>query len=308
MQIMRKLFFSLLLGTLVAICWVLIIHTLKWIALKGNEFEASLGTTIQPQASASSPTGVIVQPPSLIGDQLVHQGQPLSASRRPLHLHLVQSVGQHQDSTPQLHRLSPAAQPIQGVTQPAETGATVLAGHQPKKIQKNRRRKRRRRTAQAGSSEENDEAIQEVSLPPPPRLLKQAPLMSSRRRPSPFATPSPPPPVTWPSDLLAGAESAGDESDADDDSTAGDSGPWLSPGGQQQQQPTSIQVQRPTSQVAAELADRSGQFNTAGLMYKAPFFTSWFVSIWNILFMPIFTLISSCCFRNEDSTTKKLLV
>ena len=46
----------------------------------------------------------------------------------------------------------------------------------------------------------------------------------------------------------------------------------------------------------------------AGLVYRAPFFTSWFVSIWNILFMPVFTLISSCCFRNEDSTTKKLLV
>ena len=42
--------------------------------------------------------------------------------------------------------------------------------------------------------------------------------------------------------------------------------------------------------------------------YRAPFFTSWFVSVWNILFMPVFTLISSCCFRNEDSSTKKLLV
>lgn len=46
----------------------------------------------------------------------------------------------------------------------------------------------------------------------------------------------------------------------------------------------------------------------ASLVYRAPFFTSWFVSIWNILFMPVFTLISSCCFRNEDNTTKKLLV
>jgi hypothetical protein len=43
------------------------------------------------------------------------------------------------------------------------------------------------------------------------------------------------------------------------------------------------------------------------LVYRAPFFTSWFVSIWNIAFMPVFTIISSCCFRNEESTTKKLL-
>lgn len=44
------------------------------------------------------------------------------------------------------------------------------------------------------------------------------------------------------------------------------------------------------------------------IQFKAPFFTSWFVSMWNILFMPVFTLISSCCFRGEDSTTKRLLV
>lgn len=61
------------------------------------------------------------------------------------------------------------------------------------------------------------------------------------------------------------------------------------------QWPTRPSLERSTPQVA-------------GLVYKAPFFTSWFVSSWNILFMPIFTLISSCCFRSEDSSTKKLLV
>lgn len=39
MQIMKKLFFSLVLGAIIAICWVMIIHTLKWIAIRGNEFE-----------------------------------------------------------------------------------------------------------------------------------------------------------------------------------------------------------------------------------------------------------------------------
>ena len=58
----------------------------------------------------------------------------------------------------------------------------------------------------------------------------------------------------------------------------------------------------------ASSLERSSRPTIAGLVYRAPFFTSWFVSTWNILFMPVFTLISSCCFRNEDSTTKKLLV
>lgn len=64
----------------------------------------------------------------------------------------------------------------------------------------------------------------------------------------------------------------------------------------------------PNNQVLdSELLER-GTPVQASLVYRAPFFTSWFVSIWNILFMPVFTLISSCCFRNEDNTTKKLLV
>lgn len=64
----------------------------------------------------------------------------------------------------------------------------------------------------------------------------------------------------------------------------------------------------PTSnQIDSDVMERGAPVQ-AGLVYRAPFFTSWFVSIWNILFMPVFTLISSCCFRNEDNTTKKLLV
>ncbi|KAG9510336.1 Solute carrier family 35 member F4, partial [Fragariocoptes setiger] len=52
---------------------------------------------------------------------------------------------------------------------------------------------------------------------------------------------------------------------------------------------------------------RRPRTHSSHIRYEAPFFTAWFCSVWNILFMPMFTLISTCCFRHEDTTTRKLV-
>lgn len=133
--------------------------------------------------------------------------------------------------------------------------------------------------------------------------------------------------------------SENDAADDDDDDASDESvvapGPMLDPSSRRMRRPphhstgagtgTSAAPATPPEPIDGAGSDPSsdanelatGQVRSAGtapqqppsaVVYRAPFFTSWYVSIWNVLFMPIFTLISSCCFRGEDSNTKKLLV
>lgn len=283
MQIMKKLLVSLLLSTLVAICWVLIIHTLKWIAIRGNDFEAALS---QAQASASMPAAAIVQ--AQVGTQLVQRSEPSLAS----HLGHLQLLGASAAPYPPNYRA--AQQSAQQAVRRVHSAGSSR-NYELEKVDRRRARRRTRAAAQDGSNEENDEVGHETSLAPP----------ASPRRPASPAQSSPAQsssarPITWPAELPTGADESVDDGQDEDG--------WPAPAANRPGQVD--QVQRQANQLAELQPSRApsqGQLSP-GLSYKAPFFTSWFVSIWNILFMPIFALISSCCFRNEDSTTKKLLV
>lgn len=294
---MKKLFFSLILGTIIAICWVTIIHTLKWIAIKGNEYELIQQQNLHPlhrsldNLAASETSAALAASDSILKFQSVVQPSGGNYDRLTRHREAVRS------SEPRLTRLD------WGVGK-AEVSDV-----------------RRRRSLDDDSStadEEDDSSGQmggkqlivgmSIEQPDPKRMQgswkrpnggggQQVPTKLKIAQDSDEARRTPPTTLTPPildSPQDDSLRSEPPELPAERNSLAAElANGWPSPNS----------VAR-----VPESALTGGPNQRAGLVYRAPFFTSWFVSTWNILFMPVFTLISSCCFRNEDSSTKKLLV
>lgn len=43
------------------------------------------------------------------------------------------------------------------------------------------------------------------------------------------------------------------------------------------------------------------------ILFDAPFFATWFCSIWNVLFFPIYSLSQLCCCTKENESNRKML-
>lgn len=314
---MRKLFFSLLLGIIIAICWVLIIHTLKWVAIQGNEF--ALTSQHQPQdelakakqALASSHRSIVLQPPL-----------PSLPANVRLGRHLAAGVPEGQEGSPTSEEARPPPPP--GST--GQPGKQTLPSSQllkqispdssnepgeistsPISAARSARQRRLHENPGENENDDDDDGSDDGAAQPSielgsrdglaatpdkrPRLDHQRGRGHDRTRqpgPSSSATITSTPMTTevsvndWPHQA---APESNSERLSGEAGLAGD-------------------LDRPAQAAPSSTLTASA----VGLPYRAPFFTSWFVSTWNILFMPVFTLISSCCFRNEDSNTKKLLV
>lgn len=279
-------------GTIIAVCWVLAIHTLKWIAIKGNEFELLTVTRQQQEqlqqfqtrrvhylrhkqsdaAKEDAPGG---------GDTGVRfksiPDTDVSESRSPLNIatnstnndtrgeisdasrYILQRLIKRHD-VGHLAKVEPEREvartsPVierQNLTHRRVPHLSSIAGQQQPKRQKPQ--------PQQSANKNSDDSLME-SL----------------------------------EDHIAREANNGDELSESPD------------------QPTNLQSAQQSSDgyidqaASAQIGDDQPK-RVAGLVYRAPFFTSWFISTWNILYMPVFALISSCCFRNEDNTTKKLIV
>lgn len=325
-QIMKKLFFSLVLGTIVAICWVMIIHTLKWIAIKGNEFE--MLNQQQQQQAAGQPA----QP------QQPHQHHnPNHPQQQPHQQHSQQTQQSHHLH----HRSSSAALPpvllleqqLKHLDAPAPADAGLLewrrsplsagpmarldggAGdaklvppqklNRPPEVERRRDKMRSRRAASEGAdngADDDDSNDNEPPQTPGGRLQSRrlAHLGSIAPQAQQLSTLGPAmvpdfSATNYQEEPLKSEPILPNESSADPSRLDSFNSDWPSnPVGDNGLPPDAGALERATPLQA--------------FAYKAPFFTSWFVSIWNILFMPVFALISSCCFRSEDTTTKKQLV
>lgn len=323
---MRKLFFSLLLGTIIAICWVLVIHTLKWIAIKGNEFESL--TIVQQQQQQHRFHQLRLRsslPTTLLDDET---GQ-LMATR---------DNGQIESTMPKISHLRVKNQSSSLLmnnndTLPSRNNASDERSSRSSSNSSNsaaisRIFSRQRRQESSSSLDEKsypDQSVEAAAFasatiqrqrttPAHSKRLNLAHLNSiagqqkqqhADGEANEFALVEP-----------AGGQSA-KESNSDDSLTSNDDDDdvddELKSLASQQHilEPHSIQAGGHSNQRPAGAGDHRMQPDeklVGGLAYRAPFFTSWFISTWNILFMPLFALISSCCFRNEDNTTKKLLV
>lgn len=287
MQIMKKLFFSLILGTIIAICWVMIIHTLKWIAIKGNEFELiqqqqahdhKLAAAAAAAAASDSITNFRPQ-----ADQL---GTASPFDR-------LSGAGQLALSSPPPPRLEPSEgaaesglakrflDDFDGDSDDSGTGQPVAEMSIEQQDPKQQAARRRERVQQANSNNNV------------PRRIKIAQSDWTKSTPA------------------SGAPAMLDAAPYNEETTLKSETPETSPAtnslvaelanGWPSSGPSS-------SRIPEAVASNNPNQPHSELMFRAPFFTSWFVSIWNLLFMPVFGLISSCCFRGEDSSTKKLLV
>uniref|UniRef100_A0A6G1S3Y8 Solute carrier family 35 member F4 n=1 Tax=Aceria tosichella TaxID=561515 RepID=A0A6G1S3Y8_9ACAR len=442
MQIMKKLFFSLVLGTIVAICWVMIIHTLKWIAIRGNEFEL-WQLQLQQQQQLLLQAHTQLQPPSANynSPDNIHQANLLLAHQS---IQVAKQQQQQTSSNTTTAKSNNTMRTAEGVSN--ETAATsarpqLYQGDQEEADtglvgQRRRRRRRGHRMSNndTQASGRDDDEIKEaldrrtrralLGQPAPTRASHEQFGRQAKRDNDashstavvPFASMI----TGGRQQQLPGANRRIKQSTAQGDDDAGGQLPSLVgesgrieelPQRRRLMQLSSIsheQVprtnsnsnnndkpvaadqyrQRPTAglanqqsagmRVLAEMGDENDELDSSGndlttilplgpqnqpmnngaldqsaaasatmsilptspasgdpdqsapqhlssaierspapvdgqvgeaqvLVYKAPFFTSWFVSIWNIAFMPVFTIISSCCFRNEESTTKKLL-
>lgn len=245
---MRKLFFSLILGTLIAICWLMIVHTLKWVAIRGQPLELLAGGgggQLALGAGSSPPAALLLAPAPALdaagAAQMRRRRRRQEAPGRPEEA----AESEEEEEPPPTRRPQTVGKALASIEQMAD-GLM-----------------RRSQLAKLNA----------INSAPPPTASAETALSDAAEN-------DPPPRPALP---------------ADEDAVGLQTGGRLAVGGGGQD----------ASQVAAppQTTTTAAQPN-----YRAPFFTSWFVSIWNILFMPVFTLISSCCFRNEDSSTKKLLV
>lgn len=284
LKIMKKLFFSLLLGTIIAVCWVLVIHTLKWIAIKGNEFE--LLTVVQQQQQQQ---------------------------RQHLHQH---RVGH------QFMSIREAGSDFNGTIDDPLLNRTKLAAESEQARSRNRSTDNRlmRRQEDTAAGAKLDEELQASPVIERQTFAHKRVLhLSSIAGQQEQQQQEPPPPPqrqdkkkSNPSEPVMEPTMVDDELAARPESNYADE---LIPLSSQPESAAPSQTSGADSYFNAADSmlseDKSGEDQpkrVAGLVYRAPFFTSWFISTWNILFMPVFALISSCCFMNEDNTTKKLLV
>lgn len=391
---MKKLFFSLVLGTLIAICWLMIIHTLKWIAIRGNEpLEWQEARQQQQQVGAAAAAGQVVQ---------FHQVQ-------------LEQVAAQFAAAPSNYKLG---EQIGAVVAPTTTTTTTTSGYETSgaanesavvgRARRGRHTRAKPRHLSAnldlegsgglrnslashlsGSADQiaavaPDEGapngqgrvlqLSSISRERPPSQLapgRGAPSSARERQQQIRANNNKHANTSGPKRLVASENdddndrddrnnnngnnngnngnngdddddgrraSDEDENDELDSSASGEPSQAqpLAPLPPQQDRDNNHQRRPQLKTTAAAAAPPSDQdelvASSAGgsasqaaeaaasaatnvesapsaraFLYRAPFFTSWFVSIWNIAFMPIFTIISSCCFRAEDSTTNKLL-
>lgn len=311
---MKKLFYSLVLGTIIAVCWMIIIHTLKWVAIKGNEFDLSSGLLLPPGIMAQPSTAFVgsdglveVPPPSL------HHGQQLPL-RPPSSIMLTDG---HSSEAPQMS-------PGKFGHLPGSSSLGLIATVPSSSIQHNLQ-----------ASQINPKGSQKLAhtehaqlIATPARNFGQTPNINPAqgahklnllprgrtRRRRENANPL----GDTPADLGSGANPNGLnelvdqprlDMESDEESEMQPATHFDTTKQPDLMKPThSLNNVWPSSTNlnSAQLERNNHQLPQS--IYRAPFFTSWFVSIWNILFMPVFTLISSCCFRGEDSNTKRLLV
>lgn len=256
---MKKLFFSLVLGTIIAVCWVMIIHTLKWMAIRGNEFE---GLLLQQQAGASASASALAA------------NQP---ARLPPGGALLERLARAPDGA---------------------SGQLALTLKKPRAFA----------ALEQTAARVGQQRRQEPQMQSQPQF--QAHLRPRARRPgTPLLPATEEEPLKSEASFNAPSSSRDqlDQLEPDEPEAAAPQPPLLQP--QLDETAAAAEGEQQATPIASQLAERAASFVAPNaLLYRAPFFTSWFVSTWNILFMPVFTLISSCCFRNEDNTTKKLLV
>lgn len=375
-QIMKKLFFSLLLGTIVAVCWVIIIHTLKWIALRGNEpFDSSAqlmmiggtsgGAMQKPIATLTSSRRV---GPAL--EQMFHSQLYSSSleSTSPSNANL-QVSSLREEAGAQQYKRRRRRESGNGTQWAKEGGGegraanalttqfnngTTRANYGPIGGEERRRptnRMMRRRqlpnTEADQSGEGDDDSSQPIASVLDHASLGRGPTSvrsddnneeEEQQQASKLESQGQPPKVAASIELQGQPRAATrrqqqQQRPADQKkrviqlgSIAANTFAPNSVGLSQDELPTIATTVPGVGELEpsgdpmelgpAEQSPAQPQIVDAPLppaahphlVYRAPFFTSWFVSIWNILFMPVFTLISSCCFRNEDSSTKKLLV
>lgn len=280
---MKKLFFSLLLGTIIAICWVLVIQTLKWIAIKGNEYE--MLTMVQQQRA----------------NQLQYLRQPAASDPgAPFAGPTLESSG---DISEDQSQLSSNKTQSSNTTQPETGTASSLA-------RIIRRRQDVAESANSDAAHESEDTAQsspviERQVHPHKRVLHLSSIATQRQRPQQQQQqPSHKTSAGRESDELSVESTADDQLDRE----ANDGDELIQLPSQTEDRPGSSVHRETDPYLYQEQLGNDQPSKVASLIYRAPFFTTWFISIWNILFMPVFALISSCCFRNEDNTTKKLLV
>lgn len=382
-QVMKKLFYSLLLGTLIALCWMIIIHTLKWIAIKGNESDQMGATLLNPSSMASvngfnnnlnpSPMASVLGPNrhflNLPADSLLELGvakdqtgnrrrrlaqvakvnSPEEASLirlvdgKPLaNNHLKRDEASQSDPFTLLNKqtnarrlsnkvkqankqssvVAAAIQRVDNEKKPSQNDNTLQQAHktnskidtddQDDEFASNRYNKTNQDKRQAQQSQQSQQSQKSQKSQQPSRRSPSA-IQDNTNQLNPVAEltanfNAPTPIELAPSEL--GAE-MDEEPTSSSSSATGNPFNTNAIGDQQNQNfvPQSRKAMPLENKSILSRAPLAAQSNLHSTMfYRAPFFTSWFISCWNMLFMPVFTLISSCCFRGEDSTTKRLLV
>jgi len=323
---MKKLFFSLVLGTIIAICWVMIIHTLKWIAVRGDEFEALRMQQFHHHRSQQLGSAAHQEDgPALRVSRMADAPVPLPAPNWP------RSSAPPIGNEAELARLQPGSS-----TPAAAVLSQRLRGRGPKRrdglargeaqvLQVGRALQRR---TNDDEEDDNDSEIPTDSDLLSAQLATTATTSASQswleRQVQPKRTPHLNVPSITPHRQQQQQQQQQQKQRSAQTSIDGGRSSTVTPpefalefggelrGKEPQEQLDTDEREPSLSEWPSQPVLAAGQLQrgapVAGLLYRAPFFTSWFVSTWNILFMPIFTLISSCCFRNEDSTTKKLLV
>ena len=296
-------------GTLIAICWVLIIHTLKWVAIRGNQPELVENQTTEPDNNRlimieTSPRGRLISERDSLGNQSTQQSTDI-----PLHSHLSPDADAQYESLPRSERDGPYSKKVRH-----KKGENIMIGSQvhdsshknidpqddlfhTSKTQVAARRGKNLAPSHelANAGPDNEQNTWEAGKEDQPLRLQSQIDLTERQilnsgnqqqiGPQPWPTRDGDSPTIFPT------------WNSSEDFQTNHNDPAES------QHVQSAQVLKTFSPTSSK-----GTISEPQMLYKAPFFTTWFISIWNVLFMPIFAIISSCCFRNEDNSTKKLLV
>lgn len=295
---------SLLLSLLIALCWLIIIHTLKWLAIRSLNASSDMltasatsnwsqlqtkvaggggGDTFQFAPHLSS--AIAIADPSTSADQSAgldgdETAKPMVANLR-LQQAALAAVNQRQHE--QAWRRKPPPMPPEAAdtnNQSANDSFSVNSSL---------------RDSIDDATHAEATGTRQLRSPSRPVLSSdlRRRMMAGHRRP-----PNQLPPIQD-EDLVA-VPSSGDASLSSASLSSFEIGKLDDETAQKQAASGVAGKPRPGNSVQAPAPPP--------LLFKAPFFTSWSMSVWNIFFAPVFTLISSCCFRSEDSATKKLLV